>query len=218
MDELLSIYRERNGNPAFWAEPFNAVSNVSFLLAAIAAWRLARQRGVADSATNGLVVLSATIGVGSFLFHTAASPVTMWLDIIPIAFFMVTFLWLVARRLLGWGAWLSMGFVGLVLCASFALLPIHEPFNGSLFYAPSFLAVLILGAIWSTRPSEEPPLLLFAAGVFAIAIVARTTDWRVPWSIGSHFIWHLLNGLVVYLGLRAWILRPKAPATNPHPL
>jgi hypothetical protein len=28
----------------------------------------------------------------------------------------------------------------------------------------------------------------------------------VAWHFGSHFLWHLLNGVVVYLALRVWIV------------
>jgi hypothetical protein len=28
----------------------------------------------------------------------------------------------------------------------------------------------------------------------------------VPWHFGSHFLWHVMNGVVVYMALRAWIV------------
>ena len=68
-------YCERGGNPAFWAEPLNAVSNAAFIIAALLATREyfsrpSGQRGIAEA---GLILLVYVIGIGSFLFHTYAT-------------------------------------------------------------------------------------------------------------------------------------------------
>ena len=52
-----------------------------------------------------LIVLAATIGVGSFLFHTCVTSSTMWLDIIPIALFQIAFFWLAGRYMLNLPVW-----------------------------------------------------------------------------------------------------------------
>ena len=207
MDEILTIYRERNGDPAFWAEPFNALTNVSFLVAAAFAYRLAVRRNAADPLTVTLVSLAGVMGLGSFVFHTAAGPVTRWLDVVPIVLFQVLFLWLAYHRILGFRkVWATAVVVGVVV-ASFVLMPVHHPLNGSLFYLPSWAAVLVLGLTTAAADRfREPYLLLMAAGCFTVAIAARSSDWVVPWPIGSHFLWHVINGVVVYLGLRSWIV------------
>jgi hypothetical protein len=85
-------------------------------------------------------------------------------------------------------------------------MPVREPLNGSFFYIPSLVAMLVLGGMWAMRSSAEPFLLVWAACCFALAISARSGDWMVSWPIGSHFLWHLLNGVVVYLALRSWVV------------
>jgi hypothetical protein len=57
-------------------------------------------------------------------------------------------------------------------------------------------------------------LLPAAAAVFSLAIVARSLDWTVPFPLGTHFLWHLLNGVVLYLAMRAWILHVAALRTQ----
>lgn len=214
MSELLKIYRERNGDPAFWGEPVNAVTNAAFLIAAVFALQFAIQRHALTTTTVILILLAAMIGVGSFLFHTAVSPLTMWLDIIPIALLQVLFLWLVSHEMLGIGAFRSMVLVAAVMVLSFALLPVHRLLNGSLFYVPSLAAFFWLGYCLSQRSIAEPWLVLSAAVCFYLAVTARTVDWVVPWPIGSHFLWHMLNGLVVYLSLRSWILHVSLERLN----
>ncbi|MCO6044246.1 ceramidase [Aeoliella sp. ICT_H6.2] len=203
---LLWIYRERSGSPAFWAEPLNAITNASFLIAALLAWRFADRRRATTHTTLALVSLAVVIGSGSFYFHSVPNHFTMWLDIVPIALFQVFFLWLVSNRMLDLSRVSSTVIVVGVVGSSFALLPLHAPLNGSLFYFPSVLAMLTLGVLWVRKSSREPYLLVGAACVFALAIIARSVDWIVPWPFGSHFLWHLLNGVVVYMALRAWIV------------
>jgi hypothetical protein len=41
-------------------------------------------------------------------------------------------------------------------------------------------------------------------GIFSLSLVLRTVDAAIcpAFPLGTHFIWHLLNGLVLYLGMR----------------
>lgn len=204
--EMLRMYRERSGDPAFWAEPFNALTNASFLIAAGFALALAIRRQALTTSTLTLISLAGVIGCGSFVFHTMPSPLTKWLDIIPITLFQVLFTWLISCKLLSNNRWLSAAIVLVVVGASFALLPFHQPINGSLFYMPSLAAMLAFGGLWASRSKTEPFLLMGTACCFAIAITARSSDWSVPWPLGTHFLWHLLNGIVVYMALRTWII------------
>jgi hypothetical protein len=204
--ELLRLYRERSGDPAFWAEPMNALSNAAFVIAAGFALDLAIRRRALKVNTLALILLAGVIGCGSFLFHTMPSFTTMWLDIIPITLFQILFIWLMAQKLLSTNGWISAVIVLAVVGTSFALMPIKQPLNGSLFYAPSLLAMLVFGALWARQRFAEPYLLMGTAGFFALAITARSIDLLVPWPSGTHFLWHLLNGIVVYTALRTWII------------
>ena len=57
-------YCERCG-PGLLAEPINASTNLSFLIAAWAAWFLARRANALHAGTWGLIALSVAIGIGS---------------------------------------------------------------------------------------------------------------------------------------------------------
>lgn len=214
MQDLLHLYRERSGDPGLWAEPFNAITNASFLAAALAAWALARRRGALTASTWTLIMLASSIGIGSFLFHTCVNHATKWLDVIPIAAFQVSFLWIAARFLLRMTVGHSVGLVVAVLSSSFLLMPLHRPLNGSLFYLPPLLAMVCLGVMAYRQRVRESWLILAAAVFFEAAIVSRSVDWSVPFSSGSHFVWHLLNGLVLYLLMRAWIVNVSCGASR----
>ena len=84
-------YCERGGDPAFWAEPLNAVSNAAFIIAALFATREfflrpSGQRGLAEA---GLILLVYVIGIGNFLFHTYATRWASIADTAPIGLFML---------------------------------------------------------------------------------------------------------------------------------
>ena len=204
--DLLGLYRERGLSVEFWAEPLNALTNASFVIAAVFAWDIAARKRAATRMTIALLSLAGLIGYGSFFFHTLPSHFTMWLDIVPIALFQVVFLWLVSHEMLALNRLVSVGIVAGVAGSSFALLPLHEPLNGSLFYVPSLLAMLTIGVSWARRSSSEPYLLVGAACCFLLALTARSLDWKVSWHFGTHFLWHVLNGVVVYMALRTWII------------
>lgn len=206
MWEHVFFYRERGLDPSFWAEPINAWSNLAFLFAAIFAARLAHRRNALTDHTTLLVGLAGVVAIGSFIFHTTARSITMWLDIIPIALFQIACLWLVGTHLLNWRRVPTAIFIVAVVGISFLSLPLRPILNGSLFYLPALVALLIVGITLGRSSHKERLNILIAAFVFSLALVARTVDRSSPWPLGTHFLWHLLNGLVIYLTLRVWIV------------
>jgi len=77
---LVNIYRERSGELGFFAEPFNACSNLAFVLATIYGMRYLKANNVCDRVSWGLVLLPTLIAIGSFAFHTVPNSLTMWAD------------------------------------------------------------------------------------------------------------------------------------------
>lgn len=75
------------------------------------------------------------------------------------------------------------------------------PFNGSLSYAPVFVVLVLLGLLHARRQREAPGRLLVASAVLLVSLACRTVDpaacQLLP--IGTHFLWHLLNAVVLYL-------------------
>ncbi len=58
-----------------------------------------------------------------------------------------------------------------------------------------------------TRREAVGRALLVAAAVFAVSLLFRSIDLAVCgfWDIGTHFLWHTLNGLLLFLLMRAAI-------------
>ena len=83
-------YCERHDH-GFWSEPLNAFTNVAFLMAAAAALVIWRRQQKADHPALALILLTAMIGTGSFVFHTVATRGVVLLDVIPIVIFIYGF-------------------------------------------------------------------------------------------------------------------------------
>ena len=207
--DSVDLYCERL-DAEFWAEPINALTNAAFLLAAWGVWRLSRRSLTLSPGVWLLIATVVAIGIGSFVFHTVATGWARWLDVLPILIFQLLFLWLYGRQVIA----LTRPTSGLLLVGFLAAATLGRQFpailNGSLIYAPAFLAILGLGLYHARIAASGRFDLLAAAGLLAVSILFRTMDNAVCSAIpiGTHFLWHLGNGAVVYFALRALVHRP----------
>lgn len=206
---LVNMYRERAGRLGFLDEPINACSNFAFVLATIYAIRFLYINKVRDRVSWTLALLPTLIALGSFAFHTIPNSSTMWGDMIPIAAFQCCMIWEFSRRLLRANRQFSAAIMFAMLGFCAVLFPLHSILNGSLFYMPNLLLMLGFSVLWAWRMEQQPYLLLMGTCLFVVAISARTVDWLVPWSRGTHFLWHMANGAMVYTLFRACLVLRK---------
>ncbi|MGO4908876.1 ceramidase domain-containing protein [Pseudorhodobacter sp. W20_MBD10_FR17] len=214
----VDIYCERLG-AGFWAEPVNALSNLSFLAAAFWAAVEARRRG-ADTVIWGLIAMAALIGVGSFLFHTFANTWSEYADTIPIWSFVAAFVFVAMQRIGGVKPG-RIGAIALIVAAVVIVVMLAGGegeagppgvLNGSEQYAPALIALLVFSVLSRRRGHPMWPWIWAATGVFCLSLFFRTIDMAVcpSFAIGSHFVWHLLNGVMVGLLLQM-LLRAQRP-------
>jgi Ceramidase len=213
MNSYIDLYCERI-LPGLLSEPMNAFSNLSFFIAAWAIWQLAQRQKKIPLSIWILIVLTIAIGTGSTLFHTFATGWASLLDMIPILLFQLCFLWFYSNQVVK----MKYGYIGLLILGFLYASSFSSQFtnflNGSFSYAPTLLALFGFGLYHYQRKKREPFILLAASGIFLIALLFRTLDQSIcfHWPIGTHFLWHLCNGLLLYLSARALILNslPKS--------
>ncbi|PIE11894.1 MAG: hypothetical protein CSA72_01920 [Rhodobacterales bacterium] len=218
----IDIYCERLSD-AFWAEPLNALSNLSFIAAAIWAGMLARRTGVRSADTVALIVLAFCVGVGSFMFHTFANGWSSLADVIPIWTFVALFTLSAIVRIGGvkpgkavTGAVVLIAVLVVVFMAAgtgsdtdnaVAAHEGHSLLNGSEQYFPAVIALLVFTFIARRRESPMAPWITLATITFISSLTLRTLDMHLCeiWPNGTHFLWHLLNGLMIGILLDGYI-------------
>jgi hypothetical protein len=174
-----------------------------------------------------LVGLVFLIGLGSLALHLFANQGAALADVIPISIFMLVYLGFALNRFVGvppgWMVLIVIGFAALmsltgqVECWKGGL-GIPGPgvegakpcLNGSIGYLPALGALIIVGLLLSETRHRAAPYLLWAAAIFAVSITLRTLDPALcdkvvieGRKVGTHFLWHTLNALALFLLLRA---------------
>lgn len=204
---MIDQYCERVGD-GYFAEPVNALSNLVFLVTAFYAWKWLKKNNSQDIEFLALIALMVAIGLGSLSFHIFASGLSQLADLVPIFLFQLFYLWLYTRLVWGY-RWPARLLLGLVLLLSFAISSGFQAYlNGSLLYAPT-LAVLVIISVYHRISSKAAAgLATVALLVFSLALAFRTLDRELcpVIEIGTHFMWHLLNGLVIYLLFRLLVI------------
>ncbi|WP_410601459.1 hypothetical protein [Amycolatopsis sp. lyj-90] len=171
--------------PGLWSEPLNSLSNLAFLVAAIAVWRQPKGRVLAT--------LISLVFLGSTAFHLLA---TRWSAAADSAFILVFVLYYAAvfPRVF-FGASRKVSWLGIPVFLAFTA--IVASLGGGLYL--SALIGLVVFAI--VLKGADRRRFAVAAGVFGVSLSFRTADHTVcgNFPAGTHFVWHLLNGLVLYL-------------------
>jgi len=210
LTQFIDLYCERTAVGVF-NEPLNALSNLSFIVAGWWAYRqLSGER--AFFALRWLCVLAALIGIGSIAFHTAPSIITQWLDVIPIWAFVISYAIVAVHSATGRRWSYTLGFCAFGLSVLILLFfvtgdalraaPVGANtglFNGSIQYLPVVLVLLLFSVGATLMNHSIKRYLWLATGIFAVSLVFRTVDIAVcpVFPVGTHFIWHLLDGVLV---------------------
>lgn len=192
-------YCERT-DPSYWAEPLNAVSNAAFLIAAFIMWRRVRGQGL--PLAMGLVAILAAIGVGSYLFHTHATVWAVTADVVPIALFILLYLYAANLHFWGWPLWAALlGTLAFFPYAA-ATVPVFQAlpfFTISAGYWPVALLIAAYALFLRSRLPEVARGLAIGAGILTLSLTFRSLDEPLCAAIpmGTHLWWHILNGIML---------------------
>ncbi|SDW67001.1 Ceramidase [Ruegeria halocynthiae] len=186
--------------PAYWAEPINAATNAAFLIAAFIMWRRVRGRGM--PLAMGLVVILAMIGLGSYLFHTHAQVWAAIADTAPILLFILVYIYAVNRDVWEMRPGYALGLTALFIPFAALTIPVFQMvpgLGGSSAYAPVPLLILIYAFMLRQKTPDTARELAIGAGILIASITFRALDdpicGHLP--IGTHFMWHILNAIML---------------------
>ncbi len=222
---------------SFWAEPVNAITNLAIIFAGIMALRLYYKQFPLHNKRHRpnvliLIALVIMIGIGSFLYHTTATIWAGYADVLPIIAFIYLFHAVFLRRILAMRYryvlmyvlaffLLSITLMG-VLGQSMAKLGIinqnnillwfnKDMLNGSIGYIPALASFLIVWVSMLILKRPGTRRFRLAAIIFVCSVTFRSIDMNICsiFPIGTHFLWHILNSVVLYILLSLVILLPN---------
>lgn len=192
-------YCERVG-PGLWGEPLNSLSNLAFLVAAVLVWRLA----AGSRLGRVLAVLIGLVFAASTVFHLLATRWAATADSVSILVFVLVYVVVFARVFFEWRfAWLA--------APAFLALTVVTALLGGGLYLSALIGLGICAALLAFARDAYWTHFAVAGAVFALSLSLRTLDRDVcdyvP--VGTHFLWHLLNGVVLYLVSRTVVLKDR---------
>lgn len=191
--------------PGLWGEPLNDVTNLAFLVAAAAVWW--RARGARTGRT--LAVLVGLVFLASTVFHLTA---TRWGGAADSGFILVFVLYYAAmfphvflrvRLKLSWLA-----------APAFVVLTIAMAALGGGLYLPALVGLAVFAGVLLYARDPYWTHFAIAGALFALSLAFRSIDGVVcgDFPSGTHFLWHLLNAVVLYVVSNAMISKEKAPS------
>lgn len=194
-----SVYCE-TGIGLFFTQPINTVSNIALFISAYFVYKLLREYHIKNLIIQILPPLVVLTAVGSMLWHGAPSLLTDFADTLPLsALVLISFFFLLDKLLsnkkLIWGI-----FFMFILTETPFMFGILPSINGFIPYLLAFIFGLFISVRVAGRYALFPQLFPILV-VFAIALFFRTIDLTIcsAFPIGTHFVWHILNALMVYL-------------------
>tara|TARA_Y100001970_G_scaffold279469_1_gene386882 strand:- start:23 stop:673 length:651 start_codon:yes stop_codon:yes gene_type:complete len=203
----IDIYCERTG-PEFWSEPVNALTNIAFILSSLflSVYLIKKKSKKFDLVNWIFIFLIFLIGLGSWSFHTFANTVSLLSDIIPIGIFIVLYTWFTFQRLVYINWYFPYVAVLSILILSFLLSFI--PLYGSQSYLGALIFLFLVGIYCKIyRNLKFSSSLIFASFILLVSIIFRTTDMYIckNFFVGSHFIWHILNSILLFIVTKVMI-------------
>ncbi len=202
--ELIDQYCERTAD-GLTAEPINVISSFAFVVAALILTRKLLQLKHSHRYWDSwlLTITLAAIGTGSVTWHSVARSWAQLTDLLPISLFisifLLSFLVRIAKLKLGWVIGLFIVF-HLFNFAVTKTIP-AEFINGSMFYAPAWAALMVVVIYLQFKRHPLRRSYALAVLLLTISILFRSIDQTLctAMPLGTHFLWHLINALVLYL-------------------
>ena len=201
----VDIYCERT-DFAFFSEPLNLTSNLAFI---IAGWLVLKNLHNSTQEKDAKVfgVLCLVVGVGSALFHSYATVWAQIADVVPIGILVLFYLYSFSLKVLGLSYKGVASLFVLLFGSSYLFIDIidKDAMNGSESYLGVLFCMLILGRL--DKMLNNSKIVAKAALVFAVSLAFRSADMDIcsSFSFGTHYLWHMLNGYMLYiLGSRYW--------------
>jgi hypothetical protein len=204
----IDVYCERT-DASFWSEPLNAISNLAFIIAAYFAYRAYRTYvEISQKTSLILIAFMVIIGLGSFVFHTFANRLTGLMDVVPIGLTILLFYGFTLSNVFNMKWWaVIVAFAYFPFGYMVITLPVFNDLGASIMYVPALVMIIGFAIMAMMKDIHSAHFLIMAFLTFTASLLFRTADSFVcdHFAIGTHYMWHILNALTLYLCLRFYM-------------
>ncbi len=200
---------ERASEPGLWQEPLNTFSNLLFLYVAYKIYAYYHKhpdvQGQRIWDIHIMTFLVAIIGIASTVFHMYPTLDTEMLDVAAIVLFINIFFFSVLFRIGKCNFFQALiCYVAFIGFTHMVVSMFPRGLNDSIGYL-STMGSLVMIAIYlhlKARPSSQ--YFLVAALIGVCSLFFRSVDNAVcgQFPMGSHFLWHSLNAMLIYIVLK----------------
>ncbi|MCF6198036.1 MAG: hypothetical protein L3J67_01345 [Hyphomicrobiaceae bacterium] len=234
-NQTVWLYCERGTGSGLFAEPVNALSAMSFLLAGAAALWIYRTEPFLQKSTDHLLLIGLTFltGLGSLAFHLLATQASELAHLLPFVLLMFVYFSMALNRFLelpaGAAAFISISYLIMTIAGLTMSCPLADAalqpqwsirfggatscFNGTAGYVPTLIMLAGLSFWLHRRGHQAARSMMLATGLFLAALFFHAIDhlfclqtFLFVHFIGTHWIWHILNGVATFYLLRALML------------
>jgi len=213
LNTSIDIYCERVSSDLF-AEPINFLSNIAFIIAFYILIRRLKDASFGDKALKNcstiLTYIILFIGLGSFLFHAFGNLWSAFADTFPIMIFILFYLYIAVRFYLKQNHFVAA--TALIIFLSLNVFLGYAGIEEISSYLTALFAMLLISVISLMRDEIEISRGLFTTSIiFMISLTFRQLDnFACSYmSLGTHWIWHILNAILLYSLVLLFIERFK---------
>lgn len=215
MERILGLTYCEYSEGFFTTQPLNTLSSAAFPVAAYFLCRMFRPAHPSRRRICPMAALCVLIGIGSVLWHTYQRPWALAADIAPIFTFLFVFQYTFLKKFTGWTRRrIVADMLGLAAAMGLASLAMNDLFlQKSNAFVPVAFWLIYAGIKAAQRFPRQARLCFIAAAVFILAVIMRILDMPLcgAWPSGTHFLWHTLSAVTLYLAMRCFHPNPKRP-------
>lgn len=202
LNQSIDIYCERI-SPEIFAEPINFFTNIAFWVAFFLLLKKYNKKNYehVNLRIYSIILISLVliIGTGSFLFHLFGNVWSLLADTIPIMIFIILYLYLAVRFYLEQTQVISAFSIFLFLFLNYSLSYLGVEAISS--YLMALFSMLIIACIAYRKNKRNISYGLFLTSfIFMLSLGFRQLDLFTcaQFSHGTHWIWHILNSILLY--------------------
>lgn len=190
-------------------EPLNVLTSFFFMFVAVNIYRYYHRHEDLDRRwiwdIHALTFLTFIIGFNSVVFHMFPNRTTELMDTLAIVMFIMIYFWSVLFRIGRCNPFqATIAFIAFVGFSHMLVAQFPNALNDSIGYLSSMIALIMIAVYLHLRARPSSQHFMLAAIIGVCSLFCRAIDHAVcpMLPVGTHFLWHTFNSMLLYILLK----------------